>query len=206
MEPISQVLTEALDKMGDLSGATVTLINDAGEFTGNEKAAQLLEVFNTPARGNAPRYVTIVTRYLGQDFNEAIRVAGVPPGYVGYEVQRGILRERFAKVNSQPFNHKVFPVIAELMVEETHLSGALRDGMRAVVAENMSQGRFNPDSGIGSLRAFVDGFLNREMTPEWQEYLVDNASVNKVAHAMRKGLKSGGIVPATARFAPKRTT
>lgn len=206
LEPISQVLAEALDKMGDLSGATVTLIDDIGEFTGNEKAAQLLEVFNTPARGNAPRNVTIVTRHLGQDSEQGFRITGVPPGYVGSEQMPGMLKERFAKVNKQPFNNKMFPAIAELMVDEAPLPGMMREGMRAIVMDHMAKGGYRADGGLGNLRDFVNGYLKREMTPEWQQRLINNSPVMQVVSCMQQGLQTNVTAPATARFAPKRTT
>ena len=203
-EPIVSVLTEALDKMGDLSNARVTLIDDTGEFNpGNQKAAQLLEVFNTPARGNAPREVTIVTRYLGQDSEQGFQITGVPAGFVGSDRQPGILKERFAQVNQKPFNNKMFPVIAELMVEETSLPDTLRDGMRAIVMDHMAQGGFRVDSGLGNLRDFVNGYLKREMTPEWEKRLINNAPVTQVVNCMQQGLQGSVTAPATARFTRK---
>ncbi|MCC7036934.1 MAG: hypothetical protein IT560_06450 [Alphaproteobacteria bacterium] len=205
IEPIVQVLTEALDKMGDLSGATVTLIDDAGEFTGNEKAAQLLEVFNTPARGNTPRNVTIVTRHLGQDSEQGFRITGVPPGFAGSEQMPGILKERFAQVNQKPFNNKMFPAIAELMVEEAPLPDTLREGMRAIVMDHMGKGGFRADSGLGNLRDFVNGYLKRDMTPEWEKRLVSNSPVTQVVNTMQQGLQGSVAAPATARFTRSRT-
>ncbi|MDF3022858.1 MAG: hypothetical protein K0R10_219 [Alphaproteobacteria bacterium] len=204
MDPITKVLTEALDKMGDLSGATVTLIDDTGDFNpGNQKAAQLLEVFNTPARGNAPRNVTIVTRYLGQDSEQGFQITGVPPGFVGSDSQPGILKERFAQVNRKPFNNKMFPVIAELMVDETPLPDTMREGMRAIVMDHMSQGGFRVDSGLGNLRDFVNGYLKREMTPEWEKRLINNAPVTQVVNTMQQGLQGCVTAPTTARFTRK---
>ena len=204
MDPITKVLTEALDKMGDLSGATVTLIDDTGDFNpGNEKAAQLLEVFNTPARGNAPRNVTIVTRYLGQDSEQGFQITGMPPGFVGSDSQPGILKERFAQVNHKPFNNKMFPAIAELMVDETPLPDTMREGMRAIVMEHMSQGGFRVDSGLGNLRDFVNGYLKREMTPEWEKRLINNSPVTQVVNCMQQGLQGSVAAPATARFTRK---
>lgn len=206
MEPITQVLGEALDKMGDLKGATVTLIDDPGEFTGNEKAAQLLEVFNTPARGNAPRNVTIVTRYLGQDSEQGFRITGVPPGFVGSEQMPGMLKERFAQVNKQPFNNKIFPALAELMVEEAPLPDMMREGMRVIVMDQMTKGGLRADSGIGDLRGFVNGYLKQEMTPEWQERLIRNSPVMQVVSTMQQGLQGAVTAPATARFTRKGRT
>jgi hypothetical protein len=206
LEPIAQVLGAALDKMGDLKGATVTLIDDVGEFTGNQKAAQLLEVFNTPARGNAPRNVTIVTRYLGQDSQEGFKITGVPPGFVGSEQMPGMLKERFAQVNQKPFNTKMFPAIAELMVDETPLPDMMREGMRAIVMDHMAQGGFRTDSGLGNLRDFVNGYLKREMTPEWEKRLIGHSPVTQVVNTMQQGLQGAVTAPATARFTRKGRT
>lgn len=206
MDPIGEVLVKALDKMGDLTGATVTLIDDAGDFNpGNEKAAQLLEVFNTPARGNAPRNVTIVTRYLGQDMEQGRYLLGMPPGFIGSE-RPGELQKRFGAVNQKPFNNKMFPAIAELMVDETPLPDTMREGMRAIVMDHMSQGGFRADSGLGNLRDFVNGYLTREMTPEWEKRLVNNAPVTQIVNTMQKGLAGHVTAPATARFSRKGNT
>lgn len=207
MDPITKVLTEALDKFGDLSKATVTLIDDTGDFNpGNEKAAQLLEVFNTPARGNAPQEITIVTRYLGQDSEQGFQITGMPPGFVGAEQRPGMLKERFGQVNQKPFNTKMFPVIAELMVEEAPLPDTMREGMRAIVMDHMAQGGFRADSGLGNLRDFVNGYLKREMTPEWEKRLVNNAPVTQIVNTMQKGLEGHVTAPATARFTRKGNT
>ncbi len=207
MEPISQVLTEALDKMGDLSGATVTLIDDVGEFTGNQKSAQLLEVFNTPARGNAPREVTIVTRYLGQDSEQGPLVRGFPPGYIGHsETMPTILKQRFAQVSQKPFNNKMFPAIAELMVDETPLPDMMREGMRAIVMDHMGKGGFRADSCLGNLRDFVNGYLKRDMTPAWEQQLINNSPVTQVVNRMQQGVKGSVAAPATARFTRKGNT
>jgi hypothetical protein len=206
MDPIVKVLTDALDKMGDLSGATVTLIDDIGDFNpGNEKAAQLLEVFNTPARGNAPRNVTIVTRYLGQDSEQGHQLLGVPKGFVGSDTQ-GELQKRFGAVNQKPFNNKMFPAIAELMVDETPLPDTLREGMRAIVMDHMAQGGFRADSGLGNLRDFVNGYLKRPMTPEWETRLVNNSPVTQVVNCMQNGLQGAVTAPATARFTRNQNT
>ncbi len=207
MDPITKVLGEALDKFGDLSNATVTLIDDAGDFNpGNQKAAQLLEVFNTPARGNAPQEITIVTRYLGQDSEQGFQITGMPPGFVGSDRQPGILKERFGKVNQKPFTTKMFPVIAELMVEETPLPDMMRQGMRAIVMDHMEKGGFRTDSGLGNLRDFVNGYLKREMTPEWEKRLINNSPVTQVVNCMQQGLQGSVTAPATARFTRKGNT
>lgn len=207
MDPITKVLGEALDKLGDLSNATVTLIDDTGDFNpGNQKAAQLLEVFNTPARGNAPQNVTIVTRYLGQDSEQGFQITGVPPGFMGSEQQPGLLKERFASVNQKPFNNKMFPAIAELMVEEAPLPDMMRDGMRAIVMDHMAQGGFRADSGLGNLRDFVNGYLKREMTPEWEKRLINNSPVTQVVNSMQQGVQGTVTAPATARFTRKGNT
>ncbi len=206
MDPIVTVLTAALDKMGDLSNATVTLIDDIGDFNpGNQKAAQLLEVFNTPARGNAPRNITIVTRYLGQDSEQGHQLLGAPQGFVGSE-KPGELQKRFGAVSQKPFNNKMFPVIAELMVEETPLPDTMREGMRAIVKEHMQNGAFRVDAGLGNLRDFVNGYLNREMTPNWERQLLINSPVTKIVNTMQKGTEAGVVAPATARFTRKGST
>lgn len=205
MDPIVQVLTEALDKMGDLSGATVTLIDDVGEFTGNQKSAQLLEVFNTPARGNAPREVTIVTRYLGQDSEQGHQLLGMPKGFVGSE-RPGELQKRFGAVNQKPFNNKMFPAIAELMVDETPLPDMMREGMRAIVMDHMGKGGFRADSGLGNLRDFVNGYLKRDMTPAWEQQLINSSPVTQVVNRMQQGVQGSVAAPATARFTRKGNT
>ena len=206
MDPITKVLAEALDKFGDLSNATVTLIDDTGDFNpGNEKSAQLLEVFNTPARGNAPQEVTIVTRYLGQDSEQGHQLLGMPKGFVGSQ-NPGELQKRFRAVNQKPFNNKMFPVIAELMVEETPLSDTMRGGMRAIVMDHMEKGGFRVDSGLGNLRDFVNGYLTREMTPEWEQRLVNNSPVTQVVNSMQQGVQGTVTAPPTARFTRKGNT
>lgn len=207
MDPITKVLAEALDQFGDLSNATVTLIDDAGDFNpGNEKSAQLLEVFNTPARGNAPQEVTIVTRYLGQDSEQGKLLLGPSKSFATPDDTPGELQKRFRAVNQKPFNNKMFPVIAELMVEETPLSDTMRGGMRAIVMDHMQQGGFRVDSGLGNLRDFVNGYLTREMTPEWEQRLVNNSPVTQVVNSMQQGVQGTVTAPPTARFTRKGNT
>jgi hypothetical protein len=186
-KPVHEVLDEALRDLGDLSKAKMVLVDDFGDFNpGNEKSAQLLEVFNTPARGNAPQEIMIVTRYMGQDSRET-------------ETPQK-LKQRFGEVVEAGFNAKMFPLIAERMVEETVLPKNMREGLWAIVKRGMEEGKFRPADGIGNLRNFVNEYIQHPMTPEWEKKLVDNSPVTQVVAAMQQGAGDCGQAPQTARF------
>ena len=136
---VADAIESALKGMGDLSGASVTIIDHmTGEGNGNMPSAQLMEIF-APVAGYAKKEVVIVTNNLGFDDIEQQKLVGADG--------KGLLNQKFSSVAMTGLRFDTYPMLAARMIEESTLGPHQQEGLRHIVQDDMKKGAFDRSSG-----------------------------------------------------------
>ncbi len=199
---VAEVLENALERMGDLSGAQVTVIDYAGDFSGNEKAARLMEIFQ--GFSNGKKQVTLVTGDLTQDSGQQKLLFGAEQGQAG--AGKGLLGEKFAAVQRTGLRYPMLSSLAEKMIDESGLDFNMQLGLKVIVNEDISRRMVSIDGGIGDLRRHVNSYLKKPMTPEWSAELLAKSPFLSALDRFSNGCSEDLHAPTRATFRKKGQT
>jgi hypothetical protein len=199
---VAEALENAFARMGDLSNASVTVIDHMGDFSGNEKSARLMEVFQTFSNGR--KEITIVTGDLGQDSAQHTLLFGRPPGLM--DSGPGLLQKKFGKVESTGLRFPMLPALAEMMIGESALGINMQLGLKVIVDADIAKHAVSVEGGIGGLRHLVNGYLKRPLTPEWSAELMAKSPFTQALDCFTNGPKTDLDAPARATFLRKGRT
>lgn len=195
---LPDTLNEVLQKMGNLKGATLNIIDQSdGEPTGNDRAAQLMEVFS--AGEGKTRVVTIVTADLSLDSRSYENLLG-QRAFGSLQEKPGALHEKFAGVSVNPVTPAVMKQLAEKMIDECTLNRNMQLGLKTIIAEDFAAGKISRNEGFRGLRRHLDGYLKRPLTDEWRETLIAKSPLTAAIQAINNGIDCEVEAPGRAVF------
>lgn len=199
---LTDTLNEVLQKMGDLKGATINIIDQSdGEPTGNDRAAQLLEAF-TAGEGKS-RVVTIVTTDLSLDSRSYETLLG-QRAFGSQQEKPGALHEKFAGVSVSPVTPAIMKQLAEKMIDECALNRNMQLGLKTIIAEDFAAGKIKRDDGFRGLRRHLNEYLKRPLTDEWRETLIAKSPLTVAIQAINNGMSCEVEAPGRAVFGKRK--